>query len=40
MRGFQHLGINYIVYLIYIYQDLSTGPASHANVLAVWVSLV
>ena len=40
MRVSQHLGINASVYTIYIYQELKTGPASHATVLAVWVSLV
>ena len=40
MKGFHNLGINASVYTIYIYQELNTGPASHATVLAVWVSLV
>ena len=40
MRGFHHFCINDSIYLIYIYQEFNIGPASHMNMLVVWVSLV
>ena len=40
MGGFQNLSINTIIYTTKMQWEFNAVPTSHANVLAVWTSLV